>query len=311
MRESQYSAVPANLPLGVTAVMLPELDFAMQLELCRTLGVTHYVLRPRVIAEVQRDRPFSNWGNHAFDLTPQRLFDEGEGIATQMEQAGLIPFGTVPSLNLESSDEDIDLACRGALRVGSSRVRLSPATVPGDVLYDWPKKLDRLRGRFRDALAIADAAASAYPEAGPIKFTSEVHTGQPTPTAGLTRQVLESFDPERVGAIFDLPNLAREGLTSPAVSISALGPYIDHCHVGGARRTPNEPDAKGFTGSRTTFTSLRDSDLHIPTWLRLIAEHADTLGREIPLVCEDYTPGMAGADRLRRTVQEIRDVFTG
>lgn len=302
-------AVPANLPLGVTAVMLPELDFGEQLELCRQVGVTHYVLRPRVIPEARRDEAFSNWGNHAFDLTPQRLFDEGEGIATQLEHAGLIPFGTVPSLNLDSDDADIDLACRGALRVGAGRVRFSPATVPGDRLFDWPRLRDRLQGRFRDALSIADAAGRDFPEAAPLMFTSEVHTGQPTPTAGLTRQVLEAFDPERVGAIFDLPNLAREGLTAPAVSISVLGPYIDHCHVGGARRTPSEPDDRGFTGSRTTFTSLRESDLHIPTWLRLLAEHADALGREIPLVCEDYTPGMTGADRLRRTVSEIRDCF--
>ncbi|MEM1446302.1 MAG: hypothetical protein AAGF84_09620 [Planctomycetota bacterium] len=304
------SGVPEKLPIGVTAVMLPELTFAEQLELCGALGVTHYVLRPRVIPEQRRDQAFSNWGNHAFDLTPQRLFDEGEGIATQLEHAGLIPFGTVPSLNLDSRDEDIDLACRGALKVGASRVRLSPGGVKGDALFDWPKLRDRLQGRFRDALSIADAAGRDFPEAPPIKFTSEVHTGQPTPTAGLTRQLLEPFDPQRVGAIFDLPNLAREGLTAPAVSISVLGPYIDHCHVGGARRTANEPDAQGFTGSTTTFTSLRESDLHIPTWLRLLAEHAESLGRDIPLVCEDYTPGVPGKDRLRRTVQEIHDCFT-
>ncbi len=314
MSSDAISAVPASLPLGVTAVMLPELDFEAQLALCQSLGVTRYVFRPRIVPEAQRDQPFSNWGRHAFDLTPQRLFDEGPELAKRLADAGLIAFGTVPAIHLESSDDEIDLACRGALRAGASRVRLSPATIPGDVLFDWPKLRDRMQGRFRDALAIADAAMREFPDSlagGAIKFTSEIHTGQPTPTAGLTRQVLEVFDPQRVGSILDLPNLGREGLTSPAVSISVLGPYVDHCHVGGSRRSPNAADGRGFTGSSTTFTSLRESDLHAPTWLRLIAEQAEKLGRAIPLVCEDYTPGMRGADRLTRTVGEIRDCFAG
>ena len=314
MSNDSASAVPAKLPLGVTAVMLPELDFEFQLALCKSLGVTHYVFRPRIVPEAQRDQPFGNWGRHAFDLTPQRLFDEGPELAKRLADAGLVAFGTVSAINLDSTDEEIDLACRGALRAGASRVRLSPATIPGDVLFDWPKLRDRLQGRFRDAVAIADAAIREFPDSlagGALKFTSEIHTGQPTPTAGLTRQVLEAFDPQRVGAILDLPNLVREGLTSPAVSISVLGPYVDHCHVGGARRSPSAADDRGFTGSFTTFTSLRESDLHAPTWLRLIAEHAETLGRAIPLVCEDYTPGVSGTDRLTRTVGEIRACFAG
>jgi len=36
-------------PLGVTAVMLPELDFPEQLALLKKHGVTHYSLRPRNI----------------------------------------------------------------------------------------------------------------------------------------------------------------------------------------------------------------------------------------------------------------------
>ncbi|MEM8782637.1 MAG: hypothetical protein AAGE65_07235 [Planctomycetota bacterium] len=309
MDDPQPPAVPANLPLGVTAVMLPELSFAEQLALCGRLGVTHYVYRPRVIPDDQRDRPFSNWGNHAFDLTPQRLLNEGAELAERVKAAGLIPFGTVHQLNLDSSDEEIALACRGTLAAGASRMRLSPAPVPSDVLFDWPKLKDRLQGRFRDALAIADSVQQDFPAAATLKFTSEIHARQPTPTAGLARHVLEPFDPGRVGAILDLPNLTREGLTMPAVSISVLGPYVDHCHVGGGRRASRAADERGFTGSDAAFTSLRESDLHIPTWLRLIAEHADALGRDIPLVCEDYSPGMTGVERLTRTVGEVRDCF--
>ena len=37
------------MELGVTGVMLPELDFDEQIALCRSLGITRYQYRPRVI----------------------------------------------------------------------------------------------------------------------------------------------------------------------------------------------------------------------------------------------------------------------
>jgi len=64
------------MELGVTAVMLPELDFDEQIALCQELGIRYYQYRPRIIPPDQRDKPYSNWGNHKFDLTPERLVRE-------------------------------------------------------------------------------------------------------------------------------------------------------------------------------------------------------------------------------------------
>ena len=85
------------IPLGVTAVMLPELDFADQIALCRECGVTHYSIRPRIIADDQQDQPYSSHGNHKFDLTPARLVEEGAAIRAQLASAGMTPFGTLPA----------------------------------------------------------------------------------------------------------------------------------------------------------------------------------------------------------------------
>ncbi len=290
-----------ELPLGVTAVMLPELDFDAQLDLCVELGVTHYVYRPRVIPDSRRDAAFSNWGNHRFDLTPRRLLDDGSLLKQRVRDAGLVPFGCVHSLNTDSTDEEMELAFRGAVEAGAQNARLSPPGIPPNELFDFRTTVDRIVGRYRDALAIAE-------QAGLPKIVIEIHTGLPTPSAGLALHVLQHFDPEKLGAILDLPNLAREGLTAPAVSVSVLGEYVDHLHVGGARRVSGEPDAAGFRPRNTEFCSLRESDLYIPDWLRCVRQLVGRLGRTLPLVVEDYTPGLTGEQRLRRTVQELRDL---
>ncbi len=289
-----------RLPLGVTAVMLPELNFEEQIRLCRSLGVTHYVFRPRVITDEQREEPYSNWGNHRFDLTPQRLLEEGPKLKARLDTAGMIPFGTVPSLNTESSDDEIDLAVRGAVAAGASRVRFSPAGWEGQDLFDFTKYRDELVARFKNALQIAH-------DAGPVKLVIEIHQGQFACSAGLARHLLKRFPPDILGVILDLPNLAKEGQTAAHVAISALGEYLDHAHVGGARRLPGPADEAGFRPMVGQFCSIRESDLYMPQWLKLLT----ALDREVPLIMEDYTPHMTGAARLERTANELRDMRTG
>src|SRR5512133_881123 len=97
------------MELGVNAVMLPELDFPEQIELCRRLGVRYYQYRPRHIPSERRTELFSYWGNHAFDLTPQRLLAEGAKLTAQLRAAGLEPWGTAPALNVDAPDDVIRL----------------------------------------------------------------------------------------------------------------------------------------------------------------------------------------------------------
>jgi len=85
------------MPLGVTGVMLPELDAAEQFALCRALGIARYSLRPRAIPSEAQDRPYSNRGRHKWNLTPGRLTRDAGQIRRQMLDAGVEPFGTVPA----------------------------------------------------------------------------------------------------------------------------------------------------------------------------------------------------------------------
>ena len=81
------------MELGVTAVMLPELDFDEQIALCRAEGVKYYQYRPRVIRPEQRDKPYHSHGRHKFDLTPDRLLTEGAALTARLRSAGLNPGG--------------------------------------------------------------------------------------------------------------------------------------------------------------------------------------------------------------------------
>lgn len=291
--------IVSTLPLGVTGVMLPELDLDEQLALCAELGVTHYVARPRLIPDHARDKPYHSHGNHKFDLTPTRLLDEGRSLGERIEAAGIRRFCTVPAENADAPHDRHELNFRGAATAGFTRVKVTPINYPRPGLFDYPAYLKAAVARYRELCDLARPHG--------IKIVIEMHRGNGVSAPGLARLMLEHFDPDEVGVIVDLPNYAGEGYVNASLALSALEPWIDHVHLGGLRRVKGDRDELGFVKTGGEMCSMKEADLHIPTWIGLLHD----LGREVPLIVEDYSAGLAGEAKLRRAVEEITPVLEG
>lgn len=287
------AASTSDWPIGVTAVMLPSLDFDEQLALCAELGVTHYVFRPRLIPDDQRDKAPSPWGLHRFDLTPQRLADEGAQLAERIRAAGLIPFGTVPFATADNDDPTLKLHIAGAAAAGCANVRINPPPYP-DTLFDYEKYLSEAIEHYRRAVALAKPHG--------LKIVIEMHRFTATTGPGLARLLVQHFEPSELSVILDLPNAAFEGFVNPPLSISAVAPWIDQLHVGGGRMLEDGRDDKGFLKMQAKMTALVDSGLYVPQWIDLIKQ----LDRRPPLIIEDYSTEPGDADRLRNTVEQLR-----
>ena len=283
----------ANLPLGVTAVMLPELDFDEQLALCQQLGVTHYSVRPRDIPPDQVDKPWGNWGNHRFDLTPRRLLREAKVIGAKLRDAGITPFGTVPAATITDSDDDLKLHFEGAAAIGAGRVRVAPHRYP-DTPFDYGAFLGEVVEKYQHVVGLAKSYK--------LKVVIETHSYSMAASPALALNICRGFDPADLGTIFDIANFTMEGNYQPQLAVSVLGPYIDHVHIGGGRRITTGYDEAGFQLLGRTMCPVTETDLNIPDWLRALA----ALGRELPLVIEDYTPALPGADRLAATVVALQ-----
>ncbi len=285
------------MDLGVTAVMLPELSFEEQIQLCTELGIRYYQYRPRRIPEEQRGKPYSPWGNHKFDLTPERLAKDGAALTARLRDAGLEPWGTVPAVNVDASDDELRLHLEGAAAAEAKCLRVAPPSYP-DEPFDYPALLDHVLERYA---TIIDRLS------GPLglKLLVETHNRSLATAPGLAWNIVRHFPPERIGAIFDLPNFAIEGEVKPALAVSVLRDYIDCCHVGGARRTITGTDRLRFKTMSSQMCPVTESDLHVPTYLKTLK----AAGLDPPLIIEDFTANMAGADRLRSTAQALNRVL--
>lgn len=287
-----------SFTLGVTAVMLPELPFERQIDLCLKLGIHYYQYRPRDISEGQREKPWSNWGNHCFDLTPQRFADEGAALTRQLREAGLEPWGAVPNLTIEHDDDAIQLLIEGIVAADARCMRCGPPAYPKEP-FDFENYLKRTRDRYMEVI-------EKYSGPAGVKLIVEMHADSSATSPGLARLLVDGFDPDQLGLILDLPNAAREGYVQPSLCISAVEPWLDCVHVGGARRVIGAVDEFGGHRIETPFCSLEESDIHTPSWLQIL----DVAGRtDLPLIIEDYTANMSGEDRLVRSARYLQRVI--
>jgi sugar phosphate isomerase/epimerase len=285
-----------RLPLGVTAVMLPELDFDEQIDLCAQLGVTHYVFRPREIAANRRGEAYSNWGNHRFDLTPERFAEQGAQLGRQLREAGLRPFCAVPSSHSGSDRSVLEQDMIGCAQAGCASIRLMPPPYPSGV-FDFDAYLAEAIAALQQAVEMARGFG--------LKVVIEMHAGTSGASPGLARLLVRQFSPEHLGLVPDLANFAREGAVNPDLGVSAVQRWIDHLHVGGAWTVEGEPDDLGWRTVHHPFCSLSASDLDVRGWVVAIGR----LGRTVPLIIEDYTDGLSGGERLRRSVEELRTLI--
>lgn len=199
---------------------------------------------------------------------------------------------TVPRADAGDDEATLDLHLRGAAAAGCASIRLSPKGYPGGV-FDFGDYLTQAIADYRRVVAQAQSHG--------LKVVIEMHAGNAACAPGLARSIVETFDPSDLGIILDLPNLAREGAVSPGLGVSVIEPWLDHCHVGGCRRVAGEPDDLGFRQTGSEMCALSECDLDIPAWFACLA----ATGRTAPLVIEDYSPGLSGESRLRRSVDEI------
>lgn len=284
------------MELGVTAVMLPEIGFEEQVELCASLGIRYYQYRPRHIPEAARGKLYSPWGNHRFDLTPERLEREGRELTAALERAGLRPWGTLPTASPADRDEQILLHLRGAVAAGAGRIRLSPPPY-SEGIFDYRAYLDGVLSRYEEIIRKLSRPLG-------IRLLIETHTGGAAASPGLAWNIVRHFDPADIGVIFDIANFACEGEIAPSLAVSVLRDWIDCVHVGASRRQEAGNDDAGWRRVTPVSCPLVESDLHIPTWIAALAEARI----DPPLIIEDFASDASGPERLERDARALRGV---
>jgi len=252
-----------SFKFSVTTVMLPEHDLHEAAALLSKLGFQGVEWRTRRIPPEHAGKPFSFWGNHKNDLTPERFKKEAKEIRKLCDDHGLRIVGLAPQAAVTQLD-DVALLADGAAEAGAGNSRgesypvavrlLAPRWYDGTIPY--PTLFLEAVEAFGKALEITRARK--------VKVLVEIHNNTIVVSASLTHRLLVHFSPDDIGAIYDINNMTRDGYETPRIALELLGPYLAHVHLGATKPVAGAKDAAGTVQWKWEGCPLGEGLLHLP-----------------------------------------------
>ena len=266
------------MKLSLTSVMLPRWDLETTFAKLATHGYEGIELRCRYNPEDPEAEP-SNWGRHLTDVSPDNIAAKAAQIRDLSQQTGVRVCALAPNFTCDQT-EIIDKIFKGALAI-------DPDNPP--LIRIGAQRHDRSRPylpQFLDArMGFAHLVERAR-DCG-VKIIYEIHVGTIAVSASRAIELLNNFDPNHIGAIFDVPNMIRVGLEDSKMGLELLGPYLAHVHIGNATPVQTQRDATGSMHWQWDFCDLRAGMADIPQ----IIQDLKDVGYQGYISLEEFGPG--------------------
>ncbi len=220
---------------SATSVMLPQVTMEEQAALLQRLGYDGVEWRVRRVSEETRRQPFSEWGAHKNDLTPENFAASAGRMKQVAADHGLAIAGLASNPGADDI-EQVKLLAEGARACGAPFIRVGcPRRYHGSVDYHvlYQEAVEAF-GKMLDAIA-------GYQ----VKAALEIHGGTIHPSASLAHRIVSHWPPERICVIYDPQNMVTDGYETTELALELLGPYVGHVHAGGHRPVEKGKDAVG------------------------------------------------------------------
>lgn len=240
---------------SITSVMLPRWDLETTFAKLSEYGYDGIELRCRYNPEDPNAEP-ANWGRHLTDVSPDNILDKADQIRELSQKTGVRVAALAPNFTYDQT-EIIEKIFRGAKAIDAENPPL---------IRIGAKRHDRTLpyiNQFLDARAGFANLVSMAKDHG-VKVIYEIHVGTIAVSASRTIELLRDFDPEYIGAIWDVPNMIRVGLEDSKMGLELLGPYLAHCHIGNATPEATERDENGQMLWKWNFSALQEGVANIP-----------------------------------------------
>ncbi len=266
------------MKLSLTSVMLPRWDLETTFAKLATHGYEGIELRCRYNPEDPDAEP-SNWGRHLTDVSPDNIAAKAAQIRDLSQQTGVRVCALAPNFTCDQT-EIIDKIFNGALAI-------DPDNPP--LIRIGAQRHDRSRPylpQFLDARAGFAHLVERAHDCG-VKIIYEIHVGTIAVSASRAIELLNNFDPNHIGAIFDVPNMIRVGLEDSKMGLELLGPYLAHVHIGNATPVQTQRDATGSMHWQWDFCDLREGMADIPQ----IIQDLKDVGYQGYISLEEFGPG--------------------
>ena len=237
------------MKLSCTSVMLPGWTLDETFDRLAGHGFNGVELRCRYNPDDPKVEP-SFWGRHLSDVSPDNIVNRADQIRAAAKRSGIRVIALAPSVTL-GQDEVIQKVFKGAVAIDPDH---PPMIRVGAARHDRTKPYIPQFLEARAGYARLAEAARTYG----IKVLYEIHVGTVAVSCSRAVELLRDLDPDRIGAIYDVPNMLRVGLEESRMGMELLGPYLAHCHIGNGIPVQEGRDENGAMTWKWAFMGLKE-----------------------------------------------------
>ncbi len=208
------------MKFAVFTVMVPDLTLEQTVHALKKHGYDGVEWRVNAPDPAKQHEKPSFWGNNLSTVSTDATVKSLQDLSSITNQAGL----RVPNLasylqcgDLGAVERDMKIA----VQLGAPSLRVG---VPG---YDRSRNYHDLLAESKTYLAGVQELSQQLG----IKGLIEIHMGNIASSASLAYRLVEGFDPEHIGVIYDPGNMVFEGFEQYRLGLELLGPYLKHVHI--------------------------------------------------------------------------------
>ncbi len=208
------------MKLSIFTVATPEVTPEELVAIASKVGIHGIEWRYKEPTPGAEKQAPSYWGNNLCTINPANGDAEIDRFRQLTEAAGLEIPAITPYLNGQGLDAT-EQVLKHAQRIGAKMIRVG---VPG---YDGSRNYNELLKEGRAYLKGAEELCKQYG----VKGLVETHHVTIAASASAAYRLVEGFDPDHIGVLFDPGNMVHEGFENYQMGIELLGPYLAHVHV--------------------------------------------------------------------------------
>lgn len=293
------------MKLSVYTVSLPEYDIAQSVALVKEMGYDAIEWRVDVTdGESPLKAMFGNltdeqkyayryWTDNHATLNVNDIYNECQKAKQLCDEAGLEICNLATTLRGEG--ETMRNVLEAAAAIGCKTVRGPMAN------YDPKKPYQEQFDEYRAFLHSCEPLLKQYG----VKFLIETHHGMLISSASSAMRVLDGFDPEYFGLIYDPGNMVFEGFENYQLGFEMLGKYLAHVHIKNGALTPAGEDEFGATKYNQSWMPLRKGSAN----LKALIEALVKVGYDGVLSVEDFSNESPTREKLEDNIAYLKQLI--
>ena len=286
------------MKFGVFTVGLPEYTPEEAVKVLSELGydgiewrVTRRPSGEAPVKEVPYEQRY--WGANKCTVYLEELEEKAPHLKEICDAAGLEIFsltGYPPT-----TEESVEIMMRAAASIGVKKIRVFQSKYNGT--RDYREMVYELRLMLRKI----EMLGRRYGVKALIEMHHETLVSSPSAAAW----ILQDFDPQYLGVIFDPGNMVMEGYEDYQKGFELLGPYVGHVHVKNHLLVSDGRDEFGSAKWKNRAVPLWEGMADLPKLFRVMKK----VGYDDTVSLEDFSNEQPTYEKVRDSLAYLKKIM--